>query len=933
MCKRCGEGWRFETVELGGPNSGRVKAVLHPINAKWETLYSRVSGGSLLLATKDPAPEDIWSGSTGLYISQVMPDGSRRCRFPGWIPKNNGAGGGATTVAFESIDGFLKKRLVAGPNDPWGITVGGGVLRVVKPLTPTTVTTIYSVPFAGTQAEFAAFLVKLAQGNLVGDGVTGVGSLTATVDLPNATAYDQSINWWDFKNIAQAIEELVAAENGVKYWLEPTFSNGYWSTEMHFSDAIGTAQNYTILSDREAVEYALEVDAEDKATRVYGIGGGQEGNTQFSIAYDADQTDNLPEHQVTVAWKDQTVPDKIDALTRGYVTDHRDPVTVPSFTLLGLPNYDPNSEDYNPQQGFPGPEILQPGDTFLASIGYGVITVRDLLVRCLGVAWSLDDGKPAERVVATQPVIRANQSVRTQVPSKPPAPEQPVANTQNQGNPVTVTPWPVKGLVSNVSVGSLTEISGMETSARTPGDVFLFNDEVNERQIRRVKATTGAQTASFKLSPGLPASKGDPEAIRLSRSTGFMALADTGDNDLDRPTSGANQPALFRFAEPRGGSQTINCDRLPIKYPNSEKVNVECLLIHPKTDEVYLVSKEDDRARVFSYGQLPDMSTSNNTGVLVATMSLKLVSDGTHTWDGTNILFRCAGVSDTQVRKGSTFGKNGTIPTPAMKKSEAIAVESTCSFLTTTEGANAPIYRVLIGKEYGAKCGTTAGPTGTGSGSGQTPAKTPGQVLDLSNWKITLPVGSGNKPKEVTKLATYELKPYFYTDDGSTVVFQAPVDGVTTSGSSYPRSELRQMSGGDEVSWSNKNQTWTMEAELAFTHLPGTKPHAVGLQVHDSNDDVTVLRLEGNDLYVTRGDDTHFDLIDGSYNLGDRMRVKVVAKKGGGIDWYLNGVKVATVPGVYSGCYFKAGVYPQANEDNGTGYGQTKFYSLKVSHS
>lgn len=928
----------FETVELGGPDSGRVKGVLHPVSAKWENLYSQPSDGSIILATQDVSAEDIWPGSTGVFISQVNKDGSRRCRFAGYIPKDNGAGGGSGTVALKSIDAFLNERLVAGVNDPWGVTVTGGNLNVVKPTSPTTTTTIYSVPFNGTQAEFAAFLVTLSRGNLVGDGVRGLGLLTAVDDLPNTITYDQSISWWDFKNIGAAIAELVESENGVKYWLEPTFSNGYWSVVMHFADQIGTDRDYTVLSDREAVEYALEINAESKATRVYGVGSGSEGNTQFTIAYDADELDNLPEHQATVAWKDVTVPAKLDALARGYVADHRDPITIPSFSLLGLPNYDTNDPSYDPQQGFPGPEILEPGDTFAVSIGYGFITVRDLRVRCLGVAWNLDSPEIAERVVACQPVERPNTSVRTQTPAKPPAPETPVTDTQRGGNPTTVTPWPVKGLVNHVDVNTLTEISGMEVSARTPGEVWLFDDEVDSPQINRVNLKTGRRTMGVNLSTGLP-SQADPEAIRLSRVSGRLVLADTGDNDNNRPTSGDNQPSLYVFDEPTGGgTKTVTTKRLRIRYPASEKVNVETLLIHPLTDEVFLVSKEDDKARVFGYGKLSDMSTTGqNTGTLVATITdLNEVSDGTHTWDGKNVLFRAKGVSHTMSYSTTTWKRSGQISTPSMSKSEAIAVESTCSFLTTTEGDDAPIYRILIPKSLGAKCGETSGPTGSGTGSGSNPKKVPGEVLNLNGWKITLPIGSGNKPKEITRpgLSTYENKPYFYTDNGVDVVFQAPVNGVTTSGSSYPRSELRQMDGnGDETSWSNKHDTWTMEATMAFTHLPGTKPHCVGLQIHDSNDDVTVLRLEGNDLYVTKGDDTHYDLIDGSYSLGTFMDVKVVANAGGSIDWYFDGVKKATVSGVYSGLYFKAGVYPQANESNGTGYGQTKFRSLKVRKS
>lgn len=182
-------------------------------------------------------------------------------------------------------------------------------------------------------------------------------------------------------------------------------------------------------------------------------------------------------------------------------------------------------------------------------------------------------------------------------------------------------------------------------------------------------------------------------------------------------------------------------------------------------------------------------------------------------------------------------------------------------------------------------------------------------------------------------LQTFEEKPYFYTDDGLTVVFEAPVNGVTTSGSGYPRSELRQMKpGGGEASWSNSSQTWTMECSLAFTILPGGKPHVVGMQIHDSNDDVTVLRLEGSDLWITKGDNTHHQKIMSGYVLGTRLNMKVVARAGGGIRWYKDGVDVGGITGKFSGCYFKTGCYTQANTSNGSGKGQVVVYAntLKV---
>src|ERR1700754_4217801 len=72
----------------------------------------------------------------------------------------------------------------------------------------------------------------------------------------------------------------------------------------------------------------------------------------------------------------------------------------------------------------------------------------------------------------------------------------------------------------------------------------------------------------------------------------------------------------------------------------------------------------------------------------------------------------------------------------------------------------------------------------------------PAAVLDLTTWKITLPTGASGSPTEVKQpaLDSFQVAPWFTTADSCRAVqFRAPVNGVTTSGSSYPRSELREI--------------------------------------------------------------------------------------------------------------------------------------------
>jgi hypothetical protein len=218
----------------------------------------------------------------------------------------------------------------------------------------------------------------------------------------------------------------------------------------------------------------------------------------------------------------------------------------------------------------------------------------------------------------------------------------------------------------------------------------------------------------------------------------------------------------------------------------------------------------------------------------------------------------------------------------------------------------------------------------------------PSQVLNLSNWKVTLPTGSGGIPTEIKQplLSTYATTPWFtVVPQCQAVQFRAPVNGVTTKGSTYPRSELREMknNGTENASWSSTEGTHTMVITQAITNLPASKPHVVAGQIHDSSDDVSVFRLEGTKLYITNGDVNRHKLVTSSYRLGTRFEAKFVVSDGK-IQAYYNGVLQTTISRSFSGAYFKAGAYTQANCSNSSpcdsgNFGQVLIYDLTVTHS
>jgi len=238
--------------------------------------------------------------------------------------------------------------------------------------------------------------------------------------------------------------------------------------------------------------------------------------------------------------------------------------------------------------------------------------------------------------------------------------------------------------------------------------------------------------------------------------------------------------------------------------------------------------------------------------------------------------------------------------------------------------------------------GTSSGSSGGTSNVPQpkTTAGLPSSVLSLADWKLTSPVDTSHagSPDEILQpeLNTFQDTKYFHVNSARNgVVFNAPCGGATTSGSGYPRSELREMinNGSATAGWSTTSGTHTMEITQAITHLPDVKPHVVAGQIHDAGDDVIVFRLEGTKLFVDQNGNNG-PVLTTSYRLGDVFTVKFVAHNGG-VECYYNGQYIYTYKVSASGCYFKAGCYTQSNTskgDSATAYGEVVIYSVKITH-
>lgn len=241
-----------------------------------------------------------------------------------------------------------------------------------------------------------------------------------------------------------------------------------------------------------------------------------------------------------------------------------------------------------------------------------------------------------------------------------------------------------------------------------------------------------------------------------------------------------------------------------------------------------------------------------------------------------------------------------------------------------------------------------AQPSGSPSGGSPTPPGSgsvlPSSIVNLANWKLTLPVDADGQTDERAAevrqpaLASYQHPTWFHANAvGNGVVFRAQADGATTSDNTqYARSELREMTSGGQTNagWSPNSGTHVMTLSQAITRLPGTsKPEVVAGQIHDGADDVLQIRLEDRRLFLSldNGED-EVDLAT-NYTLGTAFTVKITSNSAG-ISVTYNGVPKLTnfkPTNPRSTWYFKAGCYTQSNE-SGT-YSEVVVYGLSVVHS
>jgi len=245
--------------------------------------------------------------------------------------------------------------------------------------------------------------------------------------------------------------------------------------------------------------------------------------------------------------------------------------------------------------------------------------------------------------------------------------------------------------------------------------------------------------------------------------------------------------------------------------------------------------------------------------------------------------------------------------------------------------------------------------------------------IDLSNWKVTLPIGNPTEvePPAILNYADNSLlQDYMYndTEDTSLVFFTEP--GMTTANSSYSRTELREqiVPGSNKVNWTFA-QGGTMKGTLKVSRVSGNEgdlDRVIVMQIHgrltdeqrdligeDDNNAPPVLKIywdDGNinvrrkilkdinvsDIDILKKeawtDESHWFMEEVGF---DKFTIEIKAAQNS-LQITLNNGDTFVFDDIHVEKwsifenYFKAGNYLQTSETGA--YSEVKYYTLEVNH-
>ncbi len=168
----------------------------------------------------------------------------------------------------------------------------------------------------------------------------------------------------------------------------------------------------------------------------------------------------------------------------------------------------------------------------------------------------------------------------------------------------------------DIDNAEIDEASGLVSSLNWPGLLWIHNDSGDKNRVFLIdkkaqwKATfniTGAENRDWE----------DIAISKFSDGENYIFLGDIGDNEA----SYNNDYRIYKFKEPKTLPPALsvntldNAETIRFKYPDGSH-DAETLLIDHQTKDLYVITKREDRVRIYQL-PYPQSTTTQNLAVFI----------------------------------------------------------------------------------------------------------------------------------------------------------------------------------------------------------------------------------------------------------------------------------------------------------------------------
>lgn len=273
-------------------------------------------------------------------------------------------------------------------------------------------------------------------------------------------------------------------------------------------------------------------------------------------------------------------------------------------------------------------------------------------------------------------------------------------------------------LVAKINAPVITEASGMVVSRVNPNLFWLQNDSGDKPCVYGIdtdgnlKTTVSLKKANIILIDCEGLAWGQNPETKES----LLYVGDIGDNNLAKAVVTVLRLKEPHLSDSKGSRiEPDNIEVMPLKFPGGPE-NCEALLVHPETENVYLISKQLDatpskvyKAR-FRHSLKPVLLEKIATLKLPSEDSFNLaITGGDISQDGRRVILSTYGYCyqlklpfDCSKEQFDRIWKQEPeiIKVPALSQSECVCYSVKGEFIyITSEGKNPPLYRLKTAGE------------------------------------------------------------------------------------------------------------------------------------------------------------------------------------------------------------------------------------------